>query len=46
MFGISPADPATFAVAAVVLTGYASIASLLPARRAINVDQMVPLRYE
>jgi len=46
VFGISPADPATFVAAALVLIGFAVFASLLPARRATKVDPIVALRYE
>ncbi|HXY09433.1 MAG TPA: ABC transporter permease [Terriglobales bacterium] len=46
VFGISPADPATFVAAACVLISLAAFASLLPARRATKVDPMVALRYE
>jgi ABC-type antimicrobial peptide transport system permease subunit len=46
LFGISPADPATFVAGALVLIVFALSASLLPARRAAKVDPMVALRYE
>jgi putative ABC transport system permease protein len=46
VFGISPADPATFMAAALILIGLAVSASLLPARRATKVDPMVALRCE
>jgi putative ABC transport system permease protein len=46
VFGISPADPATFSMAAALLILFAGIACLVPARRAIKVDPMVALRYE
>ena len=46
VFGISPADPATFAAAALVLISVAVSASLLPAQRATKVDPMVALRCE
>jgi putative ABC transport system permease protein len=46
VFGISPADPATFLAAALVLIVFAAIASFIPAKRAMKVDPMVALRYE
>jgi predicted permease len=46
VFGISPADPATFLTAALVLVSFAAAASYIPARRAARVDPMVALRYD
>ncbi len=46
LFGISPFDPVSFTVAAVVLVGAGLAASLLPARRATLVDPMVALREQ
>jgi putative ABC transport system permease protein len=46
VFGISPADPATFLAAALLLVSIAAAASYIPARRAAKVDPMVALRYE
>jgi len=46
VFGISPADPATFLAAAFVLITFAAAATYIPARRAAKVDPLVALRYE
>jgi len=46
LFEVSPADPVTFAVVAVVLAVAAGIASYLPARRSTRVDPMLPMRGE
>ena len=46
LFGLSPTDPITFLLAAVVMMAIACVAAYIPARRAARVDPMIALRAE
>ncbi len=46
LFDVQPTDPATFVAVAILLALVATLASLVPARRASRVDPLVALRYE
>jgi len=46
LLNVSPFDPLTYGLVAVVLTGVCALASFIPARRATRVDPIVALRAE
>lgn len=46
LFELSPSDPATIGIAALLLTGIALLAGYLPARRAAGIDPLAVLRHE
>jgi ABC-type antimicrobial peptide transport system permease subunit len=46
LFGVTPTDGATYALAAAALVAVSAVASWLPARRATRVDPMIALRSE
>jgi putative ABC transport system permease protein len=46
LHGVSPTDPVSFGLVAVVLVGVATLASLIPARRATRVSALEAMRTE
>ncbi len=46
LFGVSPADPLSFTLAAVVMVVVALMAALVPAYRALKTDPIIALRAE
>jgi predicted permease len=46
LYGVSPSDPLTYVVIPLFLMLVATVASLIPARRAARLDPLTTLRYE
>ncbi len=46
LYGVSPTDPATFAIVVALISAVAALACFVPARRAARVDPVIALRAE
>jgi putative ABC transport system permease protein len=46
LYGLTPSDPASLCISALLLSVVAMAAGYIPARRATRVDPMIALRYE
>jgi predicted permease len=46
LYGVSPADPASFGAIALLVVAIAFVASYMPARRAVRIDPVAALRAE
>lgn len=46
LYGVSAADPLTYAAVAALLAGVSLLACLIPARRAARVDPLAAIRAE
>jgi ABC-type antimicrobial peptide transport system permease subunit len=46
LWGLTPTDPLTYVVVIMTLVTVAMLASYLPARRALDIEPTVALRYE
>jgi putative ABC transport system permease protein len=46
LYGISPADPATFLAVTILMTAVTLLACYIPTRRAMRVDPLIALRHE